>query len=89
MMNSIRIALLMAMLLLLGGWFDDPPSWARPDGGPIDPDLFQRERTICAGNASVYTGREGLWQATFTDCMRHFGYVPLRRDILPGSAPTN
>jgi hypothetical protein len=50
------VALLIAASLLLGGWFDDPPSWARPDGGPIDPDLFQRERIICASQASVYTG---------------------------------
>jgi hypothetical protein len=31
----------------------------------------------------VYAGREGLWIVTFRDCMRHFGYIPLRRDILP------
>jgi hypothetical protein len=77
------VALLIAAALLLGGWFDDPPSWARPDGGPIDPDLFQ----ICASQASVYTGREDLWQVTFSKCMRQCGYVPLRRDILPGSSP--
>ena len=79
----------MATLLLLGGWFDDAPSWARPDGGPIDPDLFQRERVICTTEASVYTGREDFWQLTFGKCMQRYGYVPLRRDILPGSAPTN
>jgi hypothetical protein len=39
---------LIVMPLLLGGWFDDPPSWARPDGGPIDPDVFQHERSVCA-----------------------------------------
>ena len=26
---------------------------------------------------------EGWWIVTFTDCMLHFGYIPLRRDILP------
>ena len=87
MKNSTRLGLLTAMLLLHGGWFDDAPSWARPDGGPIDPDVFQRERIVCASQASVYTGREDLWQATFRTCMRQFGYVPLRRDILPGSSP--
>jgi hypothetical protein len=74
---------LIALPLLLGGWFDDPPAWMRPDGRPIDPVLFQRERTTCAGRASVYTGHEDLWIATFSDCMLNFGYLPLRRDILP------
>jgi hypothetical protein len=89
MKNLARMGLLMATFLLVGGWFDDAPSWARPDGGPIDPDLFQRERIICTSQASVYTGREDLWQATFRKCMQQYGYVPLRRDILPGYAPTN
>jgi hypothetical protein len=78
---------LIGISLLLGGWFDDPPSWARPDGGPIDPDFFQRERIVCTSEASVNTGREDLWQATFSKCMRQYGFVPLRRDILPGSSP--
>jgi hypothetical protein len=75
--------MVLALPLLLGGWFDDPPAWMRPDGRPIDPVLFQRERTTCAGRASVYTGHEDLWIAAFSDCMLHFGYLPLRRDILP------
>jgi hypothetical protein len=81
------VALLIAASLLLGGWVDDAPSLARPDGGPIDPDVFQVERVTCAGKASVYTGREDLWQATFSKCIRQYGYVPLRRDIIPGSSP--
>ena len=43
--------------LLLGGWFDDPPAWARPDGRPIDPVVFQRNRLVCRGQASVFAGR--------------------------------
>jgi hypothetical protein len=82
-----RLMLVVLSSLLLGGWFDDAPSWARPDGGPIGPDVFQRERIACASQASVYTGREDLWQATFTRCMHQYGYVPLRRDILTGSSP--
>jgi len=39
-----RLVLVVVTALLLGGSFDDPPSWARSDGGPIDPDLFQRKR---------------------------------------------
>ena len=32
----MRIRLTLIVLpLLLGGWFDDPPAWARPDGRPI------------------------------------------------------
>jgi hypothetical protein len=75
--------MLIVLPLLLGGWFDDPPAWARLDGRPIDPVVFQRNRSICRGQASVYAGREGLWIVTFRDCMQHFGYIPLRRDILP------
>jgi hypothetical protein len=75
--------MLLVLPLLLGGWFDDPPAWMRPDGRPIDPVPFQRERTTCAGRASIYTGHEDLWIAAFSDCMLHFGYLPLRRDILP------
>ena len=56
---------------------------ATEDGRPIDPVLFQRDRSICRGQASVYAGREGWWIVTFTDCMLHFGYIPLRRDIHP------
>jgi hypothetical protein len=81
---QMRVRLILIVLpLLLGGWFDDPPAWARPDGRPIDPVVFQRNRSICRGQASVYVGREGLWIVTFRDCMQHFGYIPLRRDILP------
>jgi hypothetical protein len=80
---------LIVMPLLLGGWFDDPPSWARPDGGPIDPHVFQHERSVCATQAAVYTGREDLWMASFSKCMRQYGYIPIHRDILPGTAPTN
>ena len=80
----MRIRMTLIVLpLLLGGWFDEPPAWARRDGRVIDPVLFQRDRSICRGQASVYAGREGLWIVTFTDCMLHFGYIPLRRDILP------
>ena len=69
----MRVRLTLIVLpMLLGGWFDDPPAWARPDGRPIDP-----------LEASLYAGREGLWIVTFRDCMLHFGYIPLRRDILP------
>ena len=82
-MRAKLIAKLTVIALLLGGWFDDPPAWARSDGRPIDPVLFQRDRSICRGQASVYAGREGLWIITFRDCMLHFGYIPLRRDILP------
>ena len=82
-MRAKLIAKLTVIALLLGGWFDDPPAWARPDGRPIDPVLFQRDRSICRGQASVYASREGLWIVTFRDCMLHFGYIPLRRDILP------
>jgi hypothetical protein len=82
-MRAKLIAKLTVSALLLGGWFDDPPAWARPDGRQIDPVLFQRDRSICRGQASVYAGREGLWIVTFRDCMLHFGYIPLRRDILP------
>ena len=82
-MRAKLIAKLTVSALLLGGWFDDPPAWARPDARPIDPVLFQRDRSICRGQASVYAGREGLWIVTFRDCMLHFGYIPLRRDILP------
>ena len=71
-----RLLVLIVMSMLLGGWFDDPPSWARPDGGPIDPDLFHPARIIYANRASVYTGREDLWQATFSKCMRQYRYVP-------------
>jgi hypothetical protein len=79
----MRIRMTLIVLpLLLGGWFDEPPAWARRDGRLIDPVLFQRERSICRGRASV-AGRDGWWIVTFTDCMRHFGYIPLRRDILP------
>jgi len=82
--SRMRVRLMLIVLpLLLGGWFDDPPAWARPDGRPIDPVLFQRDRSICRGQASVYVGREALWIVTFRDCMLHFGYIPLRRDILP------
>jgi hypothetical protein len=84
-----RIAAALLTFMLLGGWFDDPPSWAKPDGGPIDPDVFQHERSVCATQAAVYSGREDLWMANFTECMKHYGYVPIRRDILPGTAPTN
>jgi hypothetical protein len=86
--NRTALALIV-MPLLLGGWFDDPPSWARPDGSPIDPDVFQHERSVCATQAALYTGREDLWLASFSNCMRQYGYVPIRRDILPGTAPTN
>jgi hypothetical protein len=80
----MRARLMLLLLpLLLGGWFDDPPAWERSNGRPIDPVVFQRERTVCAGRASVYTGHEDLWIATFSECMQHFGYIPLRRDILP------
>jgi hypothetical protein len=79
----MRIRMTLIVLpLLLGGWFDEPPAWARRDGRLIDPVLFQRERSICRGRASV-AGRDGWWIVTFTDCMLHFGYIPLRRDILP------
>ena len=62
----MRVRLIWILLpLLLGGWFDDPPAWARPDGRPIDPVLFQRDRSICRGQASVYAGREDLWIVTF------------------------
>jgi hypothetical protein len=74
---------LVVLPFLLGGWFDDPPAWARPDGRPIDPVVFQRSRSVCRGQASVYAGRELLWITTFRDCMLQFGYVPLRRDVLP------
>jgi hypothetical protein len=80
---------LIVLPLLLGGWFDDPPSWARPDGGPIDPGVFQHERSVCATQAAVYAGREDFWLGSFSKCMRQYGYIPIRRDILPGSAPTN
>jgi len=84
-MRAKLIAKLTVVLspLLLGGWFDDPPAWARPDGRPIDPVVFQRNRSVCRGRASVFAGREVLWITTFRDCMQQFGYVPLRRDILP------
>jgi hypothetical protein len=84
-MRAKLIAKLTVVLLplLLGGWFDDPPAWARPDGRPIDPVVFQRNRSVCRGQASVFAGREVLWITTFRDCMQQFGYVPLRRDILP------
>lgn len=75
--------ILMALPLLLGGWFDDPPAWARPNGRPIDPARFQHDRSVCRDRASVHAGREGLWIVAFRDCMLHFGYIPLRRDILP------
>ena len=74
----VRLILMVLLLLLLGGWFDDPPAWARPDGRPIDPVVFQHNRSVCRGLASAYAGREHLWIATFRDC-----YIPLRRDILP------
>jgi hypothetical protein len=81
--SRMRIRMTLIVLpLLLGGWFDEPPAWARRDGRLIDPVLFQRERSICRGRASV-AGRDGWWIVTFTDCMLHFGYIPLRRDILP------
>jgi hypothetical protein len=76
-MRAKLIAKLTVIALLLGGWFDDPPAWARPDGRPVDPVLFQRDRSICRGQASVYAGREGLWIITFRDCMLQFGYIPL------------
>ena len=82
-MRAKLIAKLTVIALLLGGWFDDPSAWARPDGRPIDPVLFRHDRSICRGQASVYAGREGLWIITFRDCMLQFGYIPLRRDILP------
>jgi hypothetical protein len=44
---------------------------------PIDPVLFQRDRSICRGQASVYAGREGCGIVTFTDYMLHFGYPRL------------
>ena len=52
-----RIAAALLTFMLLGGWFDDPPSWAKPDGGPIDPDVFQHERSVCATQAAVYSGQ--------------------------------
>jgi hypothetical protein len=57
---------LIVLPLLLGGWFDDPPSWARPDGGPIDPGVFQHERSVCATQAAVYAGREDFWLGSFS-----------------------
>src|SRR5262249_40939620 len=66
--SRMRVRLMLIVLpLLLGGWFDDPPAWARPGGRPIDPVLFQRERSICRGQASVYAGREGMWIVTFRE----------------------
>jgi hypothetical protein len=74
-------ACLVLIVLLVGGWTDEPPAWERPRGRPIDPVLFQRDRSFCRGQVSLYFGRE--WVAAFTDCMQHLGYIPLRRDILP------
>jgi hypothetical protein len=73
--------ILIVLPLLLGGWFDDPPAWARPDGRPIDPVVFAHDRSVCRYQASAFSGREDLWILTFRNCMLHFGYIPLRRDI--------
>jgi hypothetical protein len=71
-----RLLMVVVMSLLLGGWFDDPPSCAIPDGGPIDPDVFQRERIVCASEVSVFTGREDLWQATSARACGDTGTFP-------------
>jgi hypothetical protein len=66
----MRIKLILIVLpLLLGGWFDDPPAWARPDGRPIDPVVFAHDRSVCRYQASAFSGREDLWILTFRNCM--------------------
>ena len=46
--RGMRTKLILIVLpLLLGGWFDDPPAWARPDGRPIDPVVFAYNRSVC------------------------------------------
>jgi hypothetical protein len=77
-MKKRNVLALIVLPLLLGGWFDDPPLWARPDGGPLDPDVFQHERSVCAT----------LWMASFSQCMGQSGTFQYAA-ILPGSAPTN
>lgn len=79
----VRLILVTLLPLLLGGWFDEPAAWSRPDGRPLDPARFERDRSLCRGEASVRARREEPWIVALTDCMLHFGYIPLRRNILP------
>jgi hypothetical protein len=43
--------------------------------------VFAHDRSVCRYQASAFSGREDLWILTFRNCMLHFGYIPLRRDI--------
>jgi hypothetical protein len=52
-----------------------------PTAAPIDPVVFAYNRSVCRYQASAFSGREDLWILTFRNCMLHFGYIPLRRDI--------
>jgi hypothetical protein len=48
--------ILIVLPLLLGDWFDDPPTSARPDGRPIDPIVFAHDRSVCRYQASAFSG---------------------------------
>ena len=51
--------ILIVLPLLLGGWFDDPPAWARPDGVGLAPstDSFDPSRVIQMTLVDLVTAR--------------------------------
>jgi hypothetical protein len=77
----MRACLLLVVLLLVGGWTDEPPAWRRPGGRPINPVIFHRDSSFCRAQASGYLGR--AWVAVFAGCMEHMGYIPVRFGIFP------
>lgn len=77
----MRAGLVLIVLLIGGGWTDEPPAWRISGGRPIDPVIFQGDRSFCRMQVSAYSGR--AWVAAFTDCMRRIGYIPVHPDIVP------